>query len=182
MPDDDIPVVLENRVGLNARRLAKLLNENSMTGTNLDPQLTADQVIATLRINAEEAGEAAGELEDLGLVTLHKRSNMGSGSGFSLISARPELFIATDGVLKGWDTIEDARTLAAAVLDSGKTELLMEDVCKLVDWPPRRINPPTWYIRQHGLADCLEARGSYPYEFFAIRVNARTKRFASGTL
>lgn len=175
---EDAPL-LEDLVEINARRLAKLLSEKSATGMNLDPQLSSDEVMKALNITDEEAGEAAADLDALGLVTLHKSSGMGP-CGFRLISPRPEFFIATDRVLKGWDTVEDSRTLAGTIINSGKSEMSMEEVSRLLSWKPRRINPPASYLHSHNYADCLEAGGSFPYEFVSIRITPRTKRFVAG--
>jgi len=168
--------ILQDRVGINARRLAKLLNERSTTGTNLDPQLGRDEVMKALNINEEEAGEAANDLEALGLVNLHKSSGMGK-AGFRLISPRPELFIATDRALQGWDTVEDARTLIGTIVNMGKDEMSVEDISKALSWEPRRVNPPTSYLSARGYAKCLEAGGSFPYEFMSIRITPASKRF-----
>jgi hypothetical protein len=176
MDIEDIPPVLANRVGLTARRLAKLLNERSVAGMDRDPQLTCDEVIAELKISCDEAAEAATELDEVGIVILDKSLNMGK-AGFYRIAAKSSFFIATDGILQGWNTIEDARRLVGTIIDNGQDDMLTEELCKLLSWEPRRINPVLSYLNENGLAVCFAGGGGDRFEFYGVRVNPRTRLF-----
>lgn len=162
-----------------AQRLAILLNERSENGMALDPLINAQEVLRVLDITEDEIAVAADELEELGLVKLHKRAGMGRAN-FGMISPTPHLFFKTDFHLKGWNTKADAQALATAMVNTGKDIVNLSEMSKILSWEPRRINPAVQYLEVFGYANPLKTVGSLPYAYLALMVTPRMQRFAAG--
>jgi hypothetical protein len=161
-----------------AQRLAVLLNERSATGLDSDVFLGADMVSEALPMTDDELAMAADELEEKEWVKLLKTSGMGK-AGFTEISPTAKLFLETDSPLKGWNPRNDAKTLAATLVDMGDdrgADLATLD--KALGWGPRRLNPAAHYLATNGYADHIEVMGTHPYVYAALIVTARTRRFA----
>lgn len=168
-----------NEAGLSthAQRLAALLNQRSETGTQPDPLLGKEEVTAALGLTEEEVAVAADELEERGLVQLHKAIGMGK-AGFYRISPTSYLFFETDVDIRGRNTETDARTLAAAAVNTGKDVVSLSEIDKALSWGPRRINPAADYLALHGYVNPSKASG-HPYSYPHFIVTPRTKRFAN---
>jgi hypothetical protein len=163
----------------NATRLALLLSERSETGLSLDPLLGAAEVRTVLNLAEDQVAMAADELEEGGLVKLHHA--VGEGNiGFFRISPTARFFIKTDPAIKGWHPNQDARALAAAILNKSNEGLAMAEADRLLGWGPRRINPAAQYLDENSQANCLGSNGSHPYAFSHILVTPKTKRFTFG--
>jgi hypothetical protein len=159
----------------NAQRLAAWLNEHSKDGHSFDI-FERDPILKDLGFTPEQAGMAASELSDAGMVKLIVTSGSGP-AGFSDIQPRPQLFFRTDLALRGWDTKKDALALAAAMLNSGGDQAGLADMDRHLGWGPRRINPAADYLSAHGYVERSKSFGSLPYTYIHAFLTHRTRRF-----
>ena len=128
-------------------------------------------------LTPEELGDAAGELEDLGLAELLKTFGCGP-AGFSEISPTASLFLATDQALQSWEPSTDAVALAAVLINCGDDFAELAEADRILGWGPRRLNPAAAYLSRNGIVRPLQEMGSAPYAFSAAAVSHRTRRFA----
>lgn len=165
-------------LSVHAQRLAALLNEHSENGMTHDPLLSAEEILQVLGITEYEAAGAADELEEQGLVKLHKHIGMGD-AGFGRISPQPFLFFITDPYLKGWDPEADAKTMAATIANMGKESISLAEVDKILLWGPRRLNPAADFLAIHNYVQPWKSLGSLPYTYGGLFVTPKTQRFAA---
>src|SRR5262249_37192077 len=136
-----------------------------------------DEILPALALTEEETGMAVDELEELGWIQRHRHKTR--RSGVSTISPRPSLFFALDPLVKGWNPKEDARSVAAAVINSGNESLSWKALDDIFGWGPRRINPAAYYLHEHQLAVCLQVKGIEPYAFLSLRITPKSRRFVT---
>lgn len=170
---------LENLgISTHAQRLAALLNERSEHGLILDPMMHAAEVESALGLTEDEISIAADELEELGWVKLQLSLGMGK-AGFNRISPREELFFNSDLPLKGWNTVEDARVLAATAVNTGEESVSLIELDRLLEWGPRRINPAAAYLGSLGYIQASATISCHPYVYQWFFITPKTRRFAS---
>jgi hypothetical protein len=169
------------RTGLstNAQRLATWLNEHSEDGHSFDI-FERDPILKDLDFTADQAGMAASELSDAGMVKLTVTSGSGPAR-FSAIQPKPQLFFRTDLALCGWDTKKDALALAAAMVNSGGDQAALADMDRQLGWGPRRINPAADYLSAYGYVERSKSFGSLPYTFSHAFLTHRTRRFVESS-
>lgn len=133
-------------VGLshNAFIVARLLCEKSEWGREADPSVEWEDLLS-LEIPEDELEEALYELEEEGLITIHKA--IGAPRGISHISSKNALFWRVDPVVKGWDPRKDA--IKVAGLLANKESLTAIELQKLTEWPIRRLNPAISFLAEH---------------------------------
>jgi len=161
-----------------AQRLAAELNRGSESGWGYD-MVGCDALLTALDMTPEELGIAASELDEWGWVKLHR--TMGDGPArFGTLQPRVQLFVETDEVLRGWNPVEDAATLAAAMINdaAGGSHASIPRVAQGLGWPPRRLNPAADYLAERGYIRALRTMGSAPYVFTNAAVDFKTRRFA----
>jgi len=161
-----------------AQRLARLLAERSDNGLPPVSMQAAEDVMDALGITANELAMAADELNDLGWVRLSDEKPAGP-SGFRRIGPKAELFFSVDPYVTGWTPQADAKTLAAAMVNTGKDHPMLAEVARLLGWEPRRFNPAVYFLDVYGHVHGLTEMGSYPYAFHRVAVTVKTYRFAA---
>jgi hypothetical protein len=168
-------------VGLspNGQRLAEWLNQHSNEGHSYD-LFKRDEIMQDLSFTPEQAGMAASELSDAGMVKLVVDTGSGP-AGFSYLKPRPQLFFRTDAALRGWNTKKDAVELAAAMLNSGRDSVALADMDRHLGWGPRRINPAADYLCVNGYVRESRTMGSAPYTYSDAFVTHRTRRFVESS-
>jgi hypothetical protein len=160
-----------------AQRLAALLCEKSEHGILGDPTLSADDVLAALGITLGELALAADELEERFLVK--RLQTIGQGkAGFRHITPTEHLFIRIDPFVKGWDPVEDAKTLAVTMVNAGTDYVRIRDIDQALKWGPRRMNPALSYLALSDNIQVSDSIGTMPYRYSGGIVTPRTKRFA----
>lgn len=127
-----------------SQRLAALLNKQSKYAVYCDPLLDPSDIGAALGLSDEQMAVAADELSVLGWVKLRTHLGMGK-AGFGSIYPTPELFWETDMTVHGWDSREDARTLATTLTNSEQDSASLSELDQRLDWGPRRLNPAADY-------------------------------------
>jgi hypothetical protein len=177
--DERVKVIPEGTgLSVNSELLARLLSERSVTGIAHDPMLSAEELSRSFKMAEDEIAIAADELEEQGLVTLHRHLNQGN-LGFGRISPTARFFIRTDAYFKGWHPNQDARVLATTIFNKSTNGLPTAEADAMLGWGPRRINPAAYYLSETGQAKCLTSLNSDPYAFSHILVTPKTKRFIS---
>jgi TIR domain len=104
-----------------AQRMAAWINQHSEDGTTYQ-DFERDEIMKDLELTPDQAGMAAGELEDFGYVKRDIDTRSGA-AGFSSLQPLPALFFGTDPVLQGWDPEQDAVALAAAMINVARSDL-----------------------------------------------------------
>ncbi len=137
-------------------------------------------LLKELGIAPEQLGMAASELEDIGLVKLLKTLGQGV-AGFSALRPNAYLFIVTDPILQRWNPEQDARALAATMINIGDGHVSLAQVDQMLNWGPRRLNPAAEYLASNSLVRPAHSRGSLPYVYSSAAVTNRTRRFAEGS-
>lgn len=165
-------------LSVHAQRVAGLLNYRSELGLEFEPRLAPYEIESTLGINENELALAADELEEQGWVHLNKTLNSGP-AGFTTISPMYNLFFNTDLPLRGWDTEEDARVLAATAVNAKKDSVTLIELDQLLSWGPRRINPAAAYLRLYQYVQASDSLRTDPYVYHWFYIAAKTRRFAS---
>ena len=156
-----------------------LLNKRSEHGLS-DDVVDQDALLTELQITPEQLGMAASELEDRGLVKLTEAMGCGP-AGFIFLSPTPNLFIATDPLLREWNPAQDALVLAAAMVNASEDCVSLAELDQALGWGPRRLNPAADYLVMKTIVRPLEAMGSAPYSYLEALIDHRTRRFAEGS-
>lgn len=159
----------------NAQRLAALLCKRSETGLSHDPVLDIDEVEKELSLSGTLIEEAADELKDAGFLKVTHLINAPTR-----ISTTTSLFWSTDAIINGWDTAQDAKTIASALVNKGEEGINLSALSELLNWQLRRINPAATFLVEHGLAEASKVI-SHPYAYQWLRSNVKTRRFADET-
>lgn len=165
----------------NAQRLAAFLNERSQYALGSmasgDPALTDEHVMGALGMTEDELAVAADELDSIGWVELLKAIAVGQ-TGFTYISPKPLLFIETDPSLKGWYPRQDAKALAAAMVNARADFVDLETADKVLLWGPRRINAAAHCLHHNGHAQRVGGHTAGGYAYYGFHVTTKTKRLA----
>jgi len=168
------------QLSVHAQRLAAFLNARSEYALGRlaagDPTLTYIDVMGATGMTEDEAAEAVDELKTAQWVTVLKASNTGR-AGFTHVAPTPLLFIETDPILVGRNPREDAKALAAAMVNSGKDMVFLELADQVLGWGPRRINPAAHCL---ALAEPEAAVGTAAgtWAYYGFHVTGRIRRLA----
>jgi hypothetical protein len=170
-------------LSVHAQRLATLLNERSehalaATGAP-DPILSIDDVVQALGMTEHEVDEAADELETTGWAILLRRNVLGLPISLGHIRPSPLLFVETDPVFKGWNPREDARALAAVMVNSGKDVMTLDEAERALAWGSRRMNATAHALKIGGHADVIGGDRAYGTSaYYGFHITAKTRRLA----
>lgn len=158
-----------------AERIAKLMVEGSERGRRGDPQLTLDDLMEKSGLTIEEIEVAVDELESRGCV----RPHLVAGApplGYNSVEADKGVFLKFDPVFMGWNPIKDAASVAAEILNSDHGYLNSAEICQVLDWSPRRLNPAVSVLIRRSAV--IDDRTIHPlYVSPTLMKNNRTARF-----
>ncbi|MGE0440850.1 MAG: toll/interleukin-1 receptor domain-containing protein [Gemmatimonadales bacterium] len=166
---------VEAGLSIGAGKVAALLTLQSENGRWHDPVLKVGEILQETGLTEEDLVEVVDDLEAYGLAS--RLVSLGSPLGFHAVAAEKGLFVTTDPLLMGWNPVEDARQVAAALVASSTGGLVVQEYAQSVGWSPRRLNPAIYYLDENELVD-RDHSISFPYEAFNLRRNSRTRRFA----
>lgn len=158
------------------QKLAKFLNEKSLAAEDADPMIGPEPLRAQLRITEDELAIAADELRARGWILIEPD---GSKVGFRYLWPLPLLFFATDPLLKGWDSQQDAKTVAITAVEMGDDSLRLPEIGGKLDWEPRCLNPAASWLERKAYAKFSTAMGTSPYRYTTMFVTPSTRRLAS---
>lgn len=115
--------------------IAKYMAEHCPDGLANDDVTVADLRTAYPDVSKEDLLDGLGDLESYGLI--ESISFIGSPSEYRLTHYGYEVL---DGPIMGWNTEEDARAIAALVVQK-REDIRSADLEALLGWPRRRFNP-----------------------------------------
>ena len=87
--------------------------------------------------------------------------------------------VDTDALLKGWNPREDAKGLAAAIVNSGKSPVVFGEVETSLGWEKRRLNAAAHALVVDGHAEAIGGDREYDgLAYFAFQVTPGIRRLA----
>ena len=165
----------DNGLSTIAGRIAAYLVQSSERGRWGDPQLPVDELRALAMVSDDDIVEAIDELESRGWV--EPTLALGAGAlGFVRVMPTPQLFSALDAMLMPWNPSEDARTVAAAILNTTGGAMVVQDLAQQLGWTPRRVNPAITLLVDSGVMEHSKSIDR-EYQYYSLRKNATSRRF-----
>jgi hypothetical protein len=156
-------------------RIATYFVQASVQARFGDPQLPVEELRRLASTNDDDIAEAVDELESLGWVSPSRA--LGAGElGFVRLMPKPRLFARLDAFLMPWNPEEDARTVAAALLNSADGALVTQMLAQELGWTPRRMNPALTVLIEAGAVEYSQSLDQ-TYESYYLRKNVQTRRF-----
>jgi len=154
--------------------VAEFLVSDSKSGLFADPMVTVDEVAAATGLREDDVADAVSELEDAGLVEVH-RSLQGGRHSFC---PKASLFVEFDRLLAGIDSKGDAAAIVAWLLNSGAEGASADQVAKhFPDWADRRINSALNYLDESKVVLTSKSLDSM-WAVSILMLNERSRRFA----
>jgi hypothetical protein len=150
-----------------ASALARLFVENSKNATKLDPNYSLEALADALGLSRDDVKDAVFELQ--GFVENHRDQ---------IIYAKDELFVVFDRLWMPWNPEEDARQLAARLVNDPTFPHDPQLQAAALDWPARRLNPATAYLANRDLIKFLRSNSGGPWAFATMHNTDATRRFA----
>jgi len=145
---------------------------HSETGTRHDPRPESEELRAALGMPEDEFGEAVGELEELSFVEKQELI-----CGDPMVWPTDDLFAAFDDIWMSWSPAKDAIFVAKKLVRDHSDGIYLEQLAKLLDWPPRRLNPAVTVLRMYDAVQVAKSDSVIPYMQWCVWPNAATRRF-----
>ncbi len=161
-----------------AGRIAAFLIQTSKRGRSADPQLDVDDLRAIAEVPDDDIAEAVDELESRGWVT-PTRALVAGPLGFVRLLPTARLFSDLDAMLMPWNPREDARTVAAAIVNSNGGSMVIQLLAHQLGWTPRRMNPAVTLLVEDGVMDNSNSHDA-EFEYYSLHKNISTRRFLRG--
>jgi hypothetical protein len=98
--------------------------------------------------------------------------------GESIVWPLGPLYITFDPHVHDWRPAEDAKTLAATMVNMGSEQYSPTDLNAGLNWPVRRMNAALHAVKAAGLADCHQLMGGDRWAVTLLIVTAHTRRAA----
>ncbi len=155
----------------NAQQIVRILSDTSKTGMERDPIISLDEMTKTIPLAKDLAEEAVDELRDSGYVDVMNMMNPPLR-----VFPLNLLFWETDPALKQWIPANDARILAAEMVNGKDAGVNLVELDIQLKWGPRRINPAATYLFVHDLAHGTKIMSSKPYALRWLRATTKTRR------
>lgn len=159
-----------------AARIANELLRGSKNGMLFDPELSLDTLREATELTDDDIQDGAEELEEKGLVRLHKHIGCGP-LGFDGVWPEDELFVLLDALVMDWNPLDDALRIAADLVSGPEDSINLQELAERYHWPARRLNPAVNCLKMHGAARLSEAIGSAPFTAVSMRKISATRRF-----
>lgn len=157
--------------------LARYLVEKCVTG--IPDHVDIKEIVSSANdFTREDIENAVAELEADGLVR-----DLGHIGAPGLIILNDHAYEGLDKPIMGWDTIEDARTLARYVVEHREEDTFSAfDLEKAMGWPRRRFNPALRIVVSYVACISRELQPYYVTTSFSPTSAefVRLKRFAAG--
>jgi hypothetical protein len=156
--------------------VAEFLVSNSKSGMYADPMVSADEVAAATGLPEDDVADAVSELEDAGLLEVHRSLQGGKASFWPEAS----LFVEFDRLLAGIDSKGDAAAIVTWLLNCGAQGATAEEVAtQFPGWTDRRINSALNYLDESGVVLTSKSIDS-KWAVSMFMLNDRSRRFAKG--
>lgn len=150
-------------------KLAAYLSMRSMNGHALDPRVRIDALPPALDLTESDIDMAIDELTSVGMLEIN--------GAHEFVYPTNRLFWGTDPIFRYSDPAEDAAAVARALVAHSTDSMGMENLCSLLKWEPRRLNPAATYLVETGNAQGQQASGSAPFWYVWVVRTVATKRF-----
>ncbi|QWG18797.1 toll/interleukin-1 receptor domain-containing protein [Bradyrhizobium sediminis] len=148
-----------------ANAIARYFVEKSEDGLFGDPICEVDELAKEVGLSVEDTEDAIQELS--GFLRL--------STGHVLVEGT--LFAEFDRYWKPWSTADDALRLAADIMSDPKFPDPCEEIAKLYQWEPRRLNSTAYYLLERSLIVDYQGIGTAPWAVFRIVGNQNMRRF-----
>jgi len=174
-PPSFVDPAIEKVHGLSiaAFRIAGEFLRRSENGREGDPALRVEELLATTDLAEEDLAEAVEELEKAGFATPLRGG--GTSLGYSVIWPTSSLFAELDSALMEWVPNDDARRLAADLVN-GEGHISIPGWADQEGWQARQVNPALTYLFDRGLVNRSNSV-SQPFISNFISKNVKTRRF-----
>ena len=160
-----------------ATAIARLFVERSEHGLGGDPQFTVGDLARETGLSIEDTEDAFYDLADFVGMSLE----FGEGADQD-VCVKGSCFAKFDCHWKPWNPAEDARQLAADLVNDPEFPSDSEKIAERYGWKPRRLNPAISYLLERGLIEDLLEMGTHPYALGDIIRTDQTRRFVKGRM
>ncbi|NIJ50747.1 toll/interleukin-1 receptor domain-containing protein [Rhizomicrobium electricum] len=142
------------------------------TGAEFEPQLSPEEVADATGLSSEDVEIGILDLVQAGM--LHETDVIGD----STVWALGPLFITFDEHVHGWRPADDARALAAVMVNNGRDEYDPEELMELTGWSKRRMNAALHAVEKADIARCEQYLDGTDWAVSSLRVSPQTRRAA----
>lgn len=148
-----------------ANTIARYFVEKSKDALFGDPMRDVEDLAKEVGLSVEDTEDAIHELS--GFLRL--------STGHVLVQGA--LFAEFDRYWKPWNTADDALRLASDIMSDPKFPDPCEEIAKLYQWEPRRLNSTAYYLLERSLIVDYQGIGTAPWAVFRIVGNQNMRRF-----
>lgn len=148
-----------------ANAIARYFVEGTQDALFGDPMLDVDELAKAVGLSVEDTEDAIHELS--GFLRLSNDHVLVEGA----------LFAEFDRYWMPWNTADDALRLAADIMSDPKFPDPSEEIAKLYQWQPRRLNSTAYYLLERSLIVDYQGIGTAPWAVFRIVGNQNMRRF-----
>ena len=156
-----------------AEAIVRIMIEDSENGMALDPKISPNQIKEATDLDDDAIEEGVDELESQRYVNVRDVQSINPSEVMN-IGATDALFVAFDKYFKPWNPEDDARRVAADLVN-GK-DGTVSAMAQEYNWPPRRMNPAVSYLIKHKHVGASDEPG-YPWVTHSLDKTPRTRRF-----
>ena len=152
-PPEGVAQSAETETGYSvaASTVAKLFVETTRNALFGDPTLTVSKIAEKTELSEEDVNDTLYELGGMVKVS-HDRVFVGD-----------ELFATFDKFWKPWNPAEDARKIAADLVNDEDFPQLLKEIAERYEWTPRRINPAAAYLINRDVVRSEQVLGNAPW-------------------
>jgi TIR domain len=158
-----------SRYSAGAIAIAKIFVEESTDALFGTPQLSLEELATRTSLSQDDIEDAIHELRGF---IVHR---------FDYTYPEDSLFAEFDALWKPWNPRDDAKRLAADLLNDRTMPDALSEIAARYGWPPRRMNPAAAFLQSRELADISQTLGNAPWLCHWISANAATRRFVKSS-
>jgi len=152
--------------------IGKYLAGASEEGGMFDPKADSNGLAAATGLSPEDVELGVLDLVEAGLI--EQRRSFDDDTIWPL----GPLFITFDPHVRDWRPADDARALAATMVNLGADQYSPSELVEATGWPKRRMNAALHAVRAARLADCHSMLGGENWAVDHLMVTAHTRRAA----
>ena len=161
-----------------ATAVARLFVERSENGLFADLRFRVSELAQETGLSMEDVEDALYDLADF-VVIPSEGGELASKNVF----AKESLFAEFDRHWKPWNPADDARQLAADLVNDPEFPSALAEIAERYGWEPRRLNPAISHLWERELIDSAHTQGTDPYVVDSFIPNApQLRRFVKGRM
>lgn len=142
------------------------------SGAEFEPELSPEEISQATGLSSEDVEIGILDLVQAGML---RETDL---IGQSTVMALGPLFITFDEHVHGWRPAEDARALAAVMVNHGRDEYDPDELMELTGWPKRRMNAALYAVEKADVAKCDKYMDGTDWAVSSLRVSPQTRRAA----